>query len=272
MHFLDKLNKKDPNRREIFVMSRNALITLAALNLGIQLPGCMTIEKGTFSDWKDPLETSFVGGVAFAHKIEGQAFVDGIPIQLNIPIASGKKIQVAPKSLLFLTLPDGSVLKATGKAELVLNLDPQSGGILQLNHGSLLNVIHKRNKFRMKPYLFRGANSVVGIKGTVFFAHVFGEEGISDKRIPVNTSEYFCLCNGQADFISPEEQLVMETDSADHHNSYYVSLEGKRPRFQEANRLLFHSDAEIIRLVKTMKGEKHDTSWINRAADDGYSY
>ncbi|MBU3917719.1 hypothetical protein KKA14_19500, partial [bacterium] len=121
-------------------------------------------------------------------------------------------------------------------------------------------------------YLIRNSSAVIGIKGTVFYTQVLSEEDKEEGRIPQEASDYFCLCDGDIDFLTKEFD-TLKSEKATYHNGFFLLSNQGEINFKKADFLLNHSDSEIIDLIKNMKGEKHRIDWIqsNRGKSRHYS-
>ncbi|MCH7719023.1 MAG: hypothetical protein IIB21_06095, partial [Chloroflexi bacterium] len=165
-------------------------------------------------------------------------------------ILSGDRIHVDRGGILVLSLPDRSVLKITGEADVDLHVDQFSGAMYNLALGSLLSVVPTGNN-----HIILGPTASVGIKGTVFFRQVFNEntritrtmEGTLE--VPKGIDDYFCTCHGEVGYMPhPKEKRVVHRDRAHHHNSFFLRRDDKGMRFVKAP-MLNHFDDEIAELI-----------------------
>ncbi len=250
-------------RREFLMFGRNALV-MSALSGG--LAACAKSGSPLVVDWSKIMSQLNQNGGTTVRKVIGTGMAGRTPLSANQFITAGTRISVDSDSQLFLELADYSVLKISGKASLTLNLDKQSGGELDVHYGSLLAAITPRGRRR---YIIKGTAAMIGVKGTVCFIHVFEGSDLKDTRIPTDTTDYFCLCNGLIDFLNPANSQLVWSDKATYHNARLVKPVSDGITLQKTGFLLNHSDKEILELIDLMKGKKLDRHWL-RLGNNGY--
>ncbi len=233
----------------------------------VGLSACTVKPVAKYKEWAQKAKNRDTEGEARINGLSGKGTLNGRELNTNDKIPSGENVILHKNSQMFIKLPDNSVLKIKGEAKFTLSLGSKEGGILNLEYGSLLAVIKKK---RRRKYLFRGALAVVGIKGTVFFGYVLKKGETPPVEFPNNSTEYFCLCNGKADYISESSKNIMMTDESYHHNSYFIGQDNKGPKFIPAEVVIEHSDKEIEELIETMEGEKHDKQWLTERLYNKY--
>ncbi len=79
-------------------------------------------------------------------------------------------------------------------------------------------------------------------------------------KIPEGINEYFCLCNGLADFFQGEEATAFYSDNSAYHNSYYIDPARPNPLVRAPQ--LNHTDQQILELIDLQDGPKHDSAWL----------
>ncbi|MCP4295014.1 MAG: FecR domain-containing protein [Proteobacteria bacterium] len=255
---MEKIDKKPSriSRRQWFRQIGDMTIFSTIM---LELSACTIKPVAKYKEWADKAKNRDDRGVAGINSLSGRATLNGRELNTKDKIPSGESVILHKNSHMFIKLPDNSVVKIKGEAKFALNLGSKEGGILNLEYGSMLAVIKKK---RRRKYLFRGALAVVGIKGTVFFGYVLKKGETPPVKFPSNSTEYFCLCNGKADYISESDKNIMMTDESYHHNSYFIGHDTKGPKFIPAEVVIEHSDKEIDELIETMEGEKHDKKWL----------
>jgi len=249
------MKNQELTRREVLVISKNTII-VSALTAGV-LP-LFTPQAVLALDWKEVFQKKYEGGHAEIVGLTGKAFANETSLHLKQQLNNGVHIQVAENSELLLSLPDHSILKITGEAELTLQIDTQGGGVINLILGAMLAVISSSKK---KRYLIQTPTATLGVKGTVLFRNVFGAKEKPDSRVPENASDYVCICNGSLDYLTPDAQLI-QSDQAHHHSAYFLLPDNKQLTLQKAPFLFRHSDQGINHVIDSMTGKKHDRSWL----------
>jgi hypothetical protein len=101
--------------------------------------------------------------------------------------------------------------------------------------------------------LVRTPTAIVGVKGTVFHA----EAAIADDP----TRGYFCLCNGNADFLTQERSRSLLQIRSNYHNAFYTLLQDGKPELRPVEVLLRHSDASIRQLLES-GAVPHTKDWL----------
>ena len=248
--------KNEFSRRKLLVYGKD-IILASALTYGIT--ACSPAVTQVKADWDKELAGLDKLGSARIKKVSGQAFINGKPFQTGLEVKSGDQVEVASRSVVLLAMADNSLIKVKGRATLTMTLDSSGGGLLQLKRGSLLSAISRRKK---RPYIYKSATAMVGVRGTVLFNHVFDNEAPMDSRTPDSATDYVCICNGQIDYVDPNESRVVSSDRGYHHSARFVGSTNGQIQFQKAGFLLNHSDQEIYELIQQMEGEKLDTGWL----------
>lgn len=247
------------SRRDILVMGGKVFFTSAILG-GVVLP-----ETASAIDWKRLFKGTPQGGSAKVQSLTGKATSNHKPIQQGDQVTSGSRVLVQEGGELVLSLEDGTTFKLKGKAALVLDLATKSGGVLKLLLGSLLAAVPTN---RQNHYMIEGPTASIGIKGTVFFRQVFSEEErrgdklVGKTKIPNGVLDYFCTCNGEVDYLDPNDKKFMQRVEAHHHASYYLSKKGDKVKAVPAGVMLSHTDQEVHSLIKEMPKSKHTDDWL----------
>ena len=162
------------------------------------------------------------------------------------------------------------VMRINANTTITLEIGTNRTGLFKLVVGSLLTVMPTRNR-----YLVQLPTAVIGIKGTVFYQQIFHPKERTaesmeqkDYPIPEGISEYFCLCNGLADFVDKSSMGVFFSDKADHHNSYFIDPRLPNPIVKAP--MLNHQDIQIRELINLQEGPKHNSSFLDEY--EGYTY
>lgn len=236
---------------------------LGAMLAGLGLPG-----EAAAQDWLSLLRGRREGGHGIVKKLVGRASATGRALQVGSRVESGEQVRVAGKSWMILSLSDNTILRANGEARFSLEISTRRTGLFRLLVGSLLAVMPRGNR-----YLVAMPTTTVGIKGTVFFHQIYhpDERLALDPNgkpvsIPPGIGEYFCLCNGQADFMRSEfmqgdEARGFFSDDSIYHNSYYIDPRRENPLVKAPQ--LNHTDEQILELIDRQDGPKHDSRWID---------
>lgn len=214
-------------------------------------------------DWRAAFEAKSGQGEAEVKSLVGEGFAGMERLALGDKVPSGQHIRVGKDGVMVLALPDRTVMKINGEAQLELHIDPRSGGVYNLALGAVLSVVPARNL-----YLAIGPATTVGIKGTVFFREVQGTQprmmmGMDGMMpMPEGITDYWCTCHGDVDFLGNLQRgEVVRTDHARHHNSFFLKGQGSELKLIKAP-MLDHFDDDIQRLIDIQEPPRHDASWL----------
>ncbi|MBU2515805.1 FecR family protein [bacterium] len=249
------MNYKKTVTRRRFIKVGSQLIIFPLF--GTQINSCGKLLTPQLVEWTSLVQTNDHAGEIIIDAVEGDAMVNNVSVVKGLKLKNGVTLELKT-GVVFMSLPDGSVLKLSKKATVEFDVDSRKGGIIILKQGGLLAVVRKSTQ---KPYLIRNASALVGIKGTVFYTQVLSPEDKQQSNIPDDASDYFCICNGIIDYLDQQWNL-QKTSKGVHHMAYFLKTNGQNIDFEYAGWLLNHSDDEIYKLIETMKGEKHPTDWI----------
>ena len=221
-----------------------ALGSLGALGAALARPGTAEAQ-----DWSKLIASKPQGGQGRVKELRGLASAGGRALALGDQVRSGEEIEVAAQSRLILSLSDNTIMRINAHTRVTLELGTRRTGFFRLVWGSLLTVIPTGNR-----YLVHLPSAVVGIKGTVFFQQIYrtGEKFAFDEQaqrvtLPEGISEYFCLCNGLADFLGGPSATPTFSDKAQYHNSYYIDPRRSDPLVHAPQ--LNHTDRQILDLI-----------------------
>jgi hypothetical protein len=217
-------------------------------------------------DWRAAFEAKSGKGEATVKSLVGEGYAGARALALGAKVPSGERLRVSGDGVMVLALPDRTVMKINGEADLTLHIDAVSGGVYNLALGAILSVVPSRNL-----YLAMGPTSTVGVKGTVFFREVMGEKRQMMQSMegpvpmPEDIRDYFCTCNGEVDYLGDLQRgEVVHNDRARHHNSYFLKMDGRLELVKAP--MLDHFDDEIDRLIDIQEPPRHDKSWLQLAA------
>ena len=257
-----QLQQPAVSSRRVFLAEGSRFVTLGGLAMLATALGLPAAAIG--QDWGTLSRQSLRGGSGVVKSIRGSASAGGRPLTLGAQVNSGEKITTAVGAVVILSLSDNTIMRINGNTSLQLEIGANRSGIFKLTVGSLLTVMPTRNR-----YLVQLPTAVVGIKGTVFFQQIYhpGETtavGMEQKRytIPEGVREYFCLCNGAADFVEKGSMGTFFSDKAEHHNSYYIDPSRPNPLVKAP--MVNHSDEQISQLIDLQDGPKHDSGFLGR--------
>lgn len=251
--------------RRFFLAEGARLITygsLGGLAAAMAWPG-----RAHGQDWGALFRSRPTGGHGTVKDLRGQASAAGRPLAAGARVASGEQIRVGPNSRLILSLSDHTILRINAGTVVSLEVGVSRTGFFRLLVGSLLTVLPTGNR-----YLVHLPTATVGIKGTIFFQQIYapGETVAVDRdqgrvTIPEGIGEYFCLCNGLADFMGKLETTPFFSDDSYYHNSYYIDPRLPNPMVPAPQ--LNHTDEQIRDLIRRQDGPKHNTAFL-----DNYRY
>jgi hypothetical protein len=215
-------------------------------------------------DWRAAFESKSGGGEAVVKSLVGEAFAGSNKLALGGAVPSGQQLKVGREGTMVLALPDRTVLKISGEADIMLHIDPKSGGVYNLALGAILSVVPTRNL-----YLAIGPASTIGVKGTVFFRRVWAGSGQKmmsmDGPVPTpeGVNDYFCTCNGEVEYLGDLQRgEVLLQDHAQHHNANFMKKDaGGKIEITKAA-MLDHFDNEIDQLIEIQEPPRHDKSWL----------
>jgi len=238
--------------------------SLGALFASLGLPA-----PAAGQDWATQSRVRHQGGHGTVKSMEGAASAAGRALAVGGRVNSGEEIRVAPGSLLILSLLDNTIMRINAGTVVTLEIGKNRMGLFRLLVGSLLTVMPKGNR-----YLAMLPTAVIGIKGTVFFQQIFhpGERVAQDETfsrvtLPEGIQEYFCLCTGLADYMTPRADALLFSDRSEYHNSYYIDPRAPNPMVKAPQ--LNHTDDQIRDLIQRQVGEKHNTGFLDAYTGGG---
>ena len=254
------LDDQDKISRRYFLAEGTRLIAMGGM--GALLAGMGWPEAAAAQNWLSLLKSKQKGGHGIVKKLKGAATASGRPLAVGSRVESGEDVRVDRKSWMILSLSDNTILRANSEAQFSLEISSKRTGLFRLLVGSLLTVMPRGNR-----YLVALPTATVGIKGTIFFHQIYHPNermalDAKDNRvkIPSGINEYFCLCNGQADFMQGRDARKFFSDDSSYHNSYFVDPRQDNPLVRAPQ--LNHTDDQILELIDHQSGEKHDSGWI----------
>ncbi len=232
--------------------------SLGALTAALASPGT------SFGlDWASLVGSKPQGGHGKVKDLRGRSRAGGRPLGVGDRVESGEQIVVEPRGWMILSLSDNTIMRINANTTVTLEIDANRRGFFRLLAGSLLTVMPTGNR-----YLVNLPTATVGIKGTVFFQQIYhpGERIAFDENnerviIPRGISEYFCLCNGMADFMPSDQSTPFFSDISEYHNSYYIDPRLPNPMVEAPQ--LNHTDEQILELIDRQDGAKHDTAFLD---------
>jgi len=251
-----------------YVLSAGVRVATAA-SLGGLLAALGLPPPARGQDWRSLFRSAPTGGDGTVKKLAGEAWAAGRPLAEGARVASGEEVRVAPEGWCILSLSDRTILRINGNTTVRLTVGRERRGLFQLLAGSLLTVVPEGNR-----YLVQMPTATIGIKGTVFFHQIYhpGERTARDAKgrevtIPEGIGEYFCLCNGLADFLRVDAGEPFYTEEATYHDSFYLDPRRAEPLVKAPQ--LNHTDMEIRGLIDLQEGPKHPVDWL-KAYESGY--
>ncbi len=217
-------------------------------------------------EWKSLLRRKPRGGKGEVLSIKG-VFRAGLKkLRKGSVIKSGVRITSKEAGELFLRLSDNTTVQLKGPLDMRFNIDGKKRGILSLTRGAILAVIPTRQR-----YLVEGPTATLGIKGTVFYREVI--HGNPDKmnrdiknrpvKVPADAKDYFCLCNGKADYLNSKTAIgtLSEDASKVPHHSRFLKSELKSG-IVDAGVVINHDDRDIKRLIDLQKKPQHHSDFL----------
>lgn len=263
----EEYNSEGLTSRRYFLAQGTRLVTAAGLS-GALMTGLGFPNEAEALDWRSMFRGRQEGGGGKVQKLKGRATANGRFLKVGDRVNSGEQILVSSAAHLIISMVDNTIFRINGAAQFVMHASQRKTGIFRLLMGSILTVMPKNNR-----YLVQMPSASIGIKGTVFFHQIYapGETTALDQdrnrvTIPEGIGEYFCLCNGQADFMKSVEKGVLYQDTSTYHNSYY--LDPRQPKLLVGAPQLNHIDAEILELIALQEGRKHDSKFLENYTVD----
>jgi hypothetical protein len=219
-------------------------------------------------DWRAAFESKSGAGEAIVRSLVGDASAGSKKLALGDKVPSGQELRVGREGVMVLALPDRTVMKIIGEAEVMLHVDPRSGGVYNLALGAILSVVPARNL-----YLAMGPTATLGIKGTVFYRRVWsgGTKKMMSMDGPVSSPEgandYFCTCHGDVEYLGDLQRgEVLMQDHAEHHNANFMKKDAAGKITIDKAAMLDHFDDEIGQLIEIQEAPRHDRSWLKLQA------
>ena len=252
--------KTRPTTRRYFLAEGTRLFAVGSLTA---LLACLGLPTSIHAqDWRALLRGRPRGGEGKVKELKGSATAAGQPLAVGKRLKSGEEIRVAAKSRLIIALSDNTIFRVNANTVVTLEMSRRRTGFFRLLVGSLLTVMPRGNQ-----YLVHMPTTTIGIKGTVFFHQIYrpGEKEATDAKakvvkLPEGINEYFCLCNGLADFLQGDEATAFFSDVSAYHNSYYIDPTRPNPLVRAPQ--LNHTDQQILELINLQDGPRHDTAWL----------
>jgi hypothetical protein len=247
---------------------RNALVffggAAAAVAAGYGLGKLLRKPGSPPIDWRAAFESKTGGGEALVKSLVGEGFAGSRKLALGDKVPSGERLRVGKEGVMVLALPDRTVMRINGQADLELHVDPKSGGVYNLTLGAILSVVPTRNL-----YLAMGPVATIGVKGTVFFRRVLGPSDDTMMSMegpthpPAGINDYFCTCNGEVEYLGDLQRgEVLMQDHAVHHNANFLKKEQTGEIVISKAPMLDHFDDEIDQLIEIQEPPRHDRSWL----------
>ncbi|MBI4083193.1 MAG: FecR domain-containing protein [Candidatus Lambdaproteobacteria bacterium] len=252
----------DPiSRRRILTLGGQALTAAA---LGATLGATLRPRDSLAIDWGSLFgrrrEPGAPGRVKLA---EGEVHAGGRRLAVGDAVGSGETVRVSRRGRAVISLPDNTVFTLSGGSILDLVFEHMKQSILRLISGSLLAAVPAGGD-RM---LVMGPLATIGVKGTVFYRQVFGEEDRTARtmdgtiNVPLGTKDYFCTCFGETEYMKPKASEPFFTSRATHHDAYF--MDPSQPGLIQQAPMVNHFDPEIRDLVVNFQdGPKHDLRWL----------
>ena len=218
-------------------------------------------------NWRDAFASVPVGGHGRVKQINGRATANGRELAVGDIVRSGEVLRVletlrAHGANLTISVQGGAIFQIKHGAELEFNASPRNTGLLRLIAGAMLAVVPRGHR-----YLVQGPAATIGIKGTVVYRHLFQEDELQAKAMegksytrPRNLTDYFCTCNGEVDYLRNEDRSLVTSDTAQHHNAFF--LDPADPRMLHSAPMVNHFDEDIDALISLQDGEKHDRGFL----------
>ncbi len=250
--------------------SRRHVLSLGwkALSLSLGATAILWVERtlAQTTEWKALLRRKPRGGKGEVLSVDGRFVANGKNLRKGSVIKSGAQITSSQKGELLLRLSDNSTMQLKGPVDFSFHIDGKNKGVLSLVRGAALVVVPSR-----KQYLVEGPTATLGIKGTVFYREVFDGQPKKMNRdinnnpvdVPANAKDYFCLCNGEADYLNAKSATGTVTENANRkpHHSRFLKSE-KKAGIIQAKQIINHDDRDIKRLIELQKEPKHRSDWL----------
>lgn len=248
------------NRRGLFIVG-GRIVAGATLSLALDRYALAQPEEG--ESWRHLFFTMPKGGTGKVKQVMGMAFANKRTLRVGATVHAGERLRVARRGSLVISIQDRTLLWIKEETVLDFSPSPRKTGVLNLVSGSLLAVVPVGNR-----YLVGGPYATVGIKGTVFYRQVFsGNEhtgvAMEDRRVTLpgkGLRDYFCTCNGSVDYLRKSDQSLIVSDTAQHHNAFF--LNPKNPKLLEKFKMINHFDRDIQAAIDLQDEPKHDSSWL----------
>ncbi|MEE8433838.1 MAG: FecR domain-containing protein [bacterium] len=257
-----KIDPETLTSRRFFLAEGTRLFTMAGVG-GALISGLGVTDEASAQGWRSLFRRTPEGGHGRVKKVQGEATAAGRPLKVGDRVESGEEIRVGKQGTMILSLADNTIFRINGEAKFQVHTSQRRRtGFFRLLLGSILTVMPRRNR-----YLVQMPSASIGIKGTIFFHQIYGEEeffasdyGGKIVALPEGISEYFCLCNGLADFLKTDEDKAFFSDVSKYHNSYYIDPKNSKILVKAPQ--LNHTDDDILELIEFQEEPKHDSRWI----------
>lgn len=246
-------------RRGLFIIGGEVI---AGATLGAAWERMARAQSGAV-EWKRLFAATPEGGTGVVKQVMGQAFAGRRSLTVGAKVQSGEQLRVQKGGSLSVSIQDGTLIQMRGGTVLDFHPGRRRSGVLNLLAGSLLTVMPTGNR-----YLVGGPVATIGIKGTVIFREVFAEDvksvvGMHDKVVALpgkGLKDYFCTCNGSVDYLKKDSLSLITSDTAQHHNAFFLNPED--PKLLEKFEMVDHFDRDIKAAIDLQDGPKHDSSFL----------
>lgn len=247
-------------RRGLFIIGGQVI---AGATLGAALERHARAQAKDAIDWKRLFSSPPEGGEGTVKQLSGVAFANRRVLSVGSKVQSGEQLRIAKGGSLTVSVHDGTLLQMRQETVVDFAVSPHKSGLLNLLAGSLLAIVPVGHR-----YMVKGTAATIGIKGTVIFRQVFTEnettaramEGRTAKLPGKGLKDYFCTCNGAVDYLKNDSLSFIASDTAQHHNSFF--LNPQNPQLLEKFEMINHFDRDIKAAVELQDGPKHDTSFL----------
>jgi len=248
------------SRRGVFVIGGQVI---AGASLGQALERLALAQPREAVDWRRLFSTKPEGGTGRVKQLTGIAFANRRVLSLGAAVQSGEQLRVAKGGSLAVSIQDGTLLQIREGTVLDFAPSTHNSGLLNLVAGAFLAVMPANHR-----YLVHGPVATIGIKGTVFYRQVFGENettalAMEDRRVRVpgqGVKDYFCTCNGTVDYLRSDDLSLVVSDTSQYHNAFI--LNPGNPKLLEKFPMVNHFDQDIRAAIDLQDGPKHDSRFL----------
>ena len=245
---------------------RKFILTSSRFAAGIILLGALPSNPRAQAkegiNWREAFARTPQGGEGHVKTLQGTAFANDRPLKVGDVIKSGTQLRLAKGGSLVVSVSRGAIFQLKGETTMEFNASTMNTGLFRLVAGALVAVVPRGGRF-----LVQGPTATIGIKGTVVYRQIFKDhEKIADAgggktyTRPAELTDYFCTCNGSVDFLRNTDRSVVRSDTAEHHNAFFMG-QAVTPTFMKAP-MINHFDVDLEKLIDQQEGEKHDRSFL----------